>query len=97
MHQDAAPGLPRVLVFGGNGFVGSRVCEEALKTGLEVVSVNRSGAPRHRAPWVDQVSWVQVRSADQELGNFWQCSLAFIIKGAAMDMAIHLGDILARC
>ena len=61
MCQDAAPGLPRVLVFGGNGFVGSRVCEEALKTGLEVVSVNRSGAPRHRAPWMDQVSWVQVR------------------------------------
>ena len=61
MRQDAAPGLPRVLVFGGNGFVGSRVCEEALKTGLEVVSINRSGAPRHRAPWMDQVSWVQVR------------------------------------
>ncbi len=57
--QDSAPGLPKLLVFGGNGFVGSRVCEEALKTGLDVVSINRSGAPRHRAPWVDEVSWVQ--------------------------------------
>jgi hypothetical protein len=60
--QEPAPGLPKVLVFGGNGFVGSRVCEEALKTGLGVVSVNRSGAPRHRAPWVDEVTWLQARA-----------------------------------
>jgi len=60
--QEPAPGLPKVLVFGGNGFVGSRVCEEALRTGLGVVSVNRSGAPRHRAPWVDEVTWLQARA-----------------------------------
>ncbi|KAK9828046.1 hypothetical protein WJX81_004543 [Elliptochloris bilobata] len=59
MAAEPAPGLPRLLVFGGNGFVGSRVCEEALKTGLEVVSINRSGPPRHRVPWMDQVSWLQ--------------------------------------
>ena len=40
---------PHLLVFGGNGFVGSRVCERALASGLGVVSVSRSGAPPTRA------------------------------------------------
>jgi len=32
-----------VVVFGGRGFVGSAVCEEALKMGLEVISLTPSG------------------------------------------------------
>lgn len=31
----------KLVVLGGNGFVGSFVCKEALQMGLEVVSVNR--------------------------------------------------------
>ncbi len=54
-------GPPKILVFGGNGFVGSRVCEEAVKTGLSVVSVNRSGPPKLSADWVSKVEWVRVR------------------------------------
>ena len=38
--------LPHLLVFGGNGFVGTRVCQAALNAGLGVVSVSRSGRPR---------------------------------------------------
>jgi nucleoside-diphosphate-sugar epimerase len=38
--------LPHLLVFGGNGFVGTRVCQAALAAGLGVVSVSRSGRPR---------------------------------------------------
>ncbi len=53
-------GPPKLVIFGGNGFVGSRVCEEALKTGLSVVSVNRSGPPKQSADWVKGVEWVQV-------------------------------------
>ena len=41
--------LPHLLVFGGNGFVGTRVCQAALKAGLGVVSVSRSGRPRWAA------------------------------------------------
>ena len=52
---------PKLLVFGGSGFVGSRVCEEALKTGLPVVSVNRSGPPKLSADWVSNVEWIQVQ------------------------------------
>ena len=37
-----------LVVFGGNGFVGTRVCALASKQGLPVVSVSRSGvAPAH--------------------------------------------------
>ena len=54
-------GPPKILVFGGNGFVGSRVCEEAVKTGLGVVSINRSGPPKLNADWVSKVDWVKVR------------------------------------
>ncbi|KAK9816943.1 hypothetical protein WJX72_007264 [[Myrmecia] bisecta] len=54
-------GLPRLVVFGGNGFVGSRVCEQALKTGLSVVSISRSGRPKALAgaAWADSIDWVQ--------------------------------------
>ena len=55
-------GPPKLVVFGGNGFVGSRVCEEALKTGLAVTSINRSGAPRVSADWTTNVQWLQVRA-----------------------------------
>lgn len=53
-------GPPKLVIFGGNGFVGSRVCEEALKTGLSVVSVNRSGPPKQSADWIKGVEWVKV-------------------------------------
>lgn len=53
--------MPALVVFGGNGFVGSRVCQEALKTGLAVISVNRSGAPKQGGAWVNEVQWVKVR------------------------------------
>jgi NADPH:quinone reductase-like Zn-dependent oxidoreductase len=43
-QQQAPPsGPPTVVVFGGRGFVGSAVCEEALKMGLEVISLTPSG------------------------------------------------------
>ncbi|MDP2438078.1 MAG: NAD(P)H-binding protein [archaeon] len=32
-----------MLVFGGNGFVGSHICQTAVENGLRVVSVSRSG------------------------------------------------------
>ena len=53
--------LPKLVVFGGNGYVGSRVCQQALAMGCGVVNVSRSGRPRNlRGDWLDQVEWVQV-------------------------------------
>ena len=51
----------KVVVFGGNGYVGSHVCRNALNLGYSVVSVNRSGVPHKlgaNSNWVDQVQWV---------------------------------------
>lgn len=58
--QGTYDGPPKLIVFGGNGFVGTRVCEEALNTGLAVVSISRSATPKASAHWTSQVDWVSV-------------------------------------
>lgn len=51
--------MGRIVVFGGNGYVGSQVCRAALALGLEVTSVNRSGCPSGKEEWIRKVQWVQ--------------------------------------
>jgi hypothetical protein len=46
MQQAPPTGPPKLIVFGGRGFLGSAVCREALRTGLHVVSISPSGAAR---------------------------------------------------
>ncbi|XP_071724028.1 uncharacterized protein At1g32220, chloroplastic-like [Rutidosis leptorrhynchoides] len=48
----------RLVVLGGNGFVGSSICKVAVSKGIEVVSLSRSGRPAYSDSWVDQVTWV---------------------------------------
>ncbi|KAJ0228785.1 Uncharacterized protein HA466_0321980 [Hirschfeldia incana] len=48
----------RVVVLGGNGFVGSAICKAAISNGIEVVSVSRSARPNIQDSWLDQVTWV---------------------------------------
>jgi uncharacterized protein YbjT (DUF2867 family) len=53
----------RLLVYGGNGFVGSKVLELAAIRGTVCTSVSRSGEmpaqlERTRPSWLNQVSWV---------------------------------------
>jgi len=54
--------MSRVLVTGGNGFVGREVCRLAAKRGHDVVSVARSGRPAFETTtdpsWADRVQWV---------------------------------------
>ena len=38
--------LLQLLVLGGNGFVGSHVCKEALARGLSVASLSRYNLPQ---------------------------------------------------
>lgn len=47
----------KVVVLGGSGFVGQRICEGLVAQGAKVVSLSRSGAPNLAAPWASQVSW----------------------------------------
>lgn len=68
-------GQPRLVVFGGTGFVGTRVVEEGLRSGLAVVSISRSGAPPGavaQAPWASQVQWIRGDAFDP---SSWQSQL----------------------
>lgn len=42
--DEQSPLLPRVMVFGGNGFIGASVVEQLLKGGFYVVVVNRNSS-----------------------------------------------------
>ncbi|QHS75003.1 ubiquinone biosynthesis protein COQ11 SPAR_L03110 [Saccharomyces paradoxus] len=54
--------IPKLIVFGGNGFLGKRICQEAVTAGYQVVSVSRSGkAPQSNElndkQWMREVQW----------------------------------------
>ncbi|XP_057799190.1 uncharacterized protein At1g32220, chloroplastic [Salvia miltiorrhiza] len=53
------PPTEKLLVLGGNGFVGSHVCKEALNRGLTVASLSRSGRPSIQESWANSVMWHQ--------------------------------------
>ncbi|XP_028799045.1 uncharacterized protein At1g32220, chloroplastic [Neltuma alba] len=53
------PPTEKLLVLGGNGFVGSHVCREALDRGLSVASLSRSGRSSLRDSWANSVTWHQ--------------------------------------
>ncbi|KAI0463163.1 hypothetical protein LJB42_003182 [Komagataella kurtzmanii] len=52
----------KLIVFGGNGFLGKRICQEGIKAGFKVVSLSSSGkSPTKILPsddeWVQKVQW----------------------------------------
>ncbi|KZP19468.1 NAD(P)-binding protein [Athelia psychrophila] len=54
----------KILVVGGNGFIGSAVCKAALARGMDVTSISSSGAPYrtpagHTPAWAAHVAWTQ--------------------------------------
>ncbi|WCJ29104.1 NAD(P)-binding Rossmann-fold superfamily protein [Euphorbia peplus] len=57
----------RVVVLGGNGFVGSAICKSAVSKGIEVTSLSRSGRSAYEGPWVDQVNWQTVAERSRRL------------------------------
>lgn len=53
------PPTEKLLVLGGNGFVGSHICREALDRGLRVNSLSRSGRSSLSDDWANRVTWHQ--------------------------------------
>ncbi|KMZ71137.1 NAD dependent epimerase/dehydratase family protein [Zostera marina] len=51
------PPSEKILVLGGNGFVGSHVCQEALANGLSVCSISRSGRSSLKESWANNIIW----------------------------------------
>lgn len=81
----------KILVVGGNGFIGSAVCRAALAKGFQVTSVSSSGRPYrtpkgHSPAWTSKVTWLR--------GNAFQpSSFAHIV--AEVDAVVHtLGTLI---
>ena len=64
MVQGAYSGPPKIVIAGGNGFVGTTVCQEALKTGLSVVSISRGGRPPVQVGLVLSLQYSKQHCAD---------------------------------
>ncbi|KAK0240066.1 hypothetical protein EDD85DRAFT_824187 [Armillaria nabsnona] len=61
--------VTKILVVGGNGFIGSAVCRAALTRGMQVTSVSSSGRPYrtprgHSPAWTEKVTWLQGTAHD---------------------------------
>jgi nucleoside-diphosphate-sugar epimerase len=67
---------PKVVVFGGSGFVGSAVCRAAVDLGLKVTSVSRGGRPSFAsgAEWASGVEWLRSDVENDE--GQWKEALA---------------------
>lgn len=60
----------RVVVLGGSGFVGRRVCEKLAEGGSAVTSISRSGAPPPGAgAWAAKVTWLKGDATSMDLGT----------------------------
>ncbi len=75
-HLSSGAGVDRktyeVVVFGGNGFVGSNVCKALVGMGIKVAAINRSGAPREKEDWMSGVDYI---SADVFEPQTWRTVL----------------------
>ncbi|XP_062024411.1 uncharacterized protein At1g32220, chloroplastic [Rosa rugosa] len=102
--QGPPPPTEKLLVLGGNGFVGSHVCREALDRGLSVASLSRSGRSKLHDSWANNVTWYQgnllspdswkdaldgVTSVISCVGGFGSNSYMYKINGTANINAIR--------
>ncbi|XP_006664957.1 uncharacterized protein At1g32220, chloroplastic [Oryza brachyantha] len=103
----APPSPDKLLVLGGNGFVGSHVCKEALDAGFTVASLNRSGKPPISESWADKVIWNQGNLLEPDslkdtmegvsaviscVGGFGSDSYMYKINGTANINAIRVAS-----
>ena len=75
--------MAKLVVAGGNGFIGSEICRIAVQNGHEVAAFGRTGRPDltpARHPWVQDVEW---RAADVFAVDTWQD----LLEGA--DALVH--------
>ncbi|TYH15748.1 hypothetical protein ES288_A05G066600v1 [Gossypium darwinii] len=98
------PPSEKLLVLGGNGFVGSHICREALNRGLALASLSRSGGSSLHDSWAKNVTWHKgnllssdswkealdgVTSVISCIGGFGSNSYMYKINGTANINAIR--------
>jgi Nucleoside-diphosphate-sugar epimerases len=75
--------VAKLVVPGGNGFIGSEICRVAVQNGHEVAAFGRTGRPAltpARHPWTQEVEW---RAADVFKPDTWRD----LLEGA--DAVVH--------
>lgn len=88
-----AAAAKKLVVCGGSGFLGSRICKFGVQRGWEVTSISRSGEPRWEAvtgartapAWARRVSW-------ERADIFQPATYAPLFRGA--NYAVHSLGIL---
>ena len=100
--SDGASPLGRVLVLGGTGFVGSRICVELLDAGYDVTSVSRRGTPLFSddgdAPPASKSSAARLReSVDWRVGDASdpETALDVLNEGGFVGVVHAVGMLLA--
>lgn len=106
-REEFTPPREKLLVLGGNGFVGSHICIEALAHGLNVSSLSRSGKSSLHDPWANDIVWHQgdllspdslgnalngVTSVISCVGGFGSNSYMYDINGTANINAIRVAS-----
>jgi uncharacterized protein YbjT (DUF2867 family) len=69
MSASAGGAARRLVVFGGSGFVGAAAAEEALRRGLSVLCLSRSGAPGPglaSQPWAQRATWAKADALEPD-------------------------------
>lgn len=64
--------MAKIVIPGGNGFIGTEICRIAVQNGHEVAAFGRTGRPAltpARHPWVQEVEW---RAADVFAPDTWR-------------------------
>jgi len=100
------PALQKILVIGGNGFIGSAVCKAALAKGLQVTSISSSGRPYqtargHTPAWASKVDWQKGDALQPEtfahlfpeVGGVVH-TLGTLIEDGKYKQAVKQGDLL---
>ncbi|CAK7230609.1 hypothetical protein SCUCBS95973_007633 [Sporothrix curviconia] len=88
-----ASATKKLVVCGGNGFLGSRICKFGVQRGWDVTSISRSGEPRWKAvsesrtapTWARRVAWERADIFEPE-------TYAPLLRGA--NYAVHSLGIL---
>jgi len=78
----------RVLVLGGTGYLGSRICKEAVSRGFNVVGASRRGVnPQPNDKLLEQVQWEAVDAIDSD-------ALKSLIERVDPDVLVHAVGLL---
>ncbi|BEI83756.1 hypothetical protein CcaverHIS002_0403600 [Cutaneotrichosporon cavernicola] len=98
--------VPRLLVVGGNGYLGSAVCKAAVAKGWNVASMSSSGKPYttpagHTPKWVHAVQWHRASAFEPDTYRDLMAdksavvhTLGILLEDAGYKDAIARGDIL---